>query len=60
MVGLIVAEAHLRLSSVIEWLDTTVRVIESIGLGTHLVAYSGILFLASLVFIVWRMTRAYP
>jgi hypothetical protein len=58
MVGLILAEGHLRLLSGIGWLNDTIRVFDSIGLGSHLAAYSAVLFLVLIMFIVWRMTRA--
>ena len=57
MVGLILAEAHYRLSSGIEWLDSTIRVIDSIGLGLHLLGYMMVLIMLSIMCIVWRMTR---
>jgi len=57
MVGLILAEAHYRLSSGIEWLDSTIRVIDSIGLGLHLLGYMMIIIMLTITFIVWRMTR---
>ena len=57
MVGLLLMEAHYRLSLSIEWLDNTIRVFDSIGLGSHLAAYSAVLLLVFITFIVWRMTR---
>ena len=56
MVGLILAEAHYRLSSGIEWLDSTIRVIDSIGLGLHLLGYMMIIIMLTIMFIAWRMT----
>ena len=58
MVGLVLAEAHYRLTLGIEWLDSTVRVIDSIGLGLHLLGYMMILIMLTITLIVWRMTRA--
>ena len=58
MVGLVLAEAHYRLTLSIEWLDSTVRVIDSIGLGLHLLGYMMILIMLTITLIVWRMTRA--
>ena len=57
MVGLILAEAHYRLSSGIEWLDSTIRVIDSIGLGLHLLGYMMIIIMLTITLTVWRMTR---
>ena len=56
MVGLILAEVHYRLSLGIEWLDDTIRIFNSIGLGSHLAAYSAGLFMLTIMFIAWRMT----
>ncbi len=58
MMGLILAEAHYRLSLGIEWLDSTIRIIDSVGLTSHLVAYSAMLFMVFIVLTVWRMTRS--
>ena len=52
------AEVHLRLLLGVEWMDSTLRVIDSVGLGSHLAAYGAGLFLLFIMFIVWRMTRA--
>jgi len=57
MVGLILAEAHYRLSLGIEWLDSTIRVIDSIGLGLHLLGYMMVLIMLAIMLTVWRMTR---
>ena len=58
MVGLLLMEAHYRLSSGIGWLDDTIRIFDSIGLGSHLAAYSAVLFLVLIMLVVWCMTRA--
>jgi len=58
MVGLILAEAHYRLSSGIEWLDSTIRVIDSIGLGLHMLGYMMVLIMLTIMLTVWRMTRS--
>jgi len=52
------AEVHLRLLLGVEWMDSTLRVIDSVGLGSHLAAYGAGLFLLFIMFTVWRMTRA--
>ena len=58
LVGLIVAEANYRLSLGIEWLDSTIRIIDSIGLTSHLAAYIAVVFMVFIVIYVWRMTRS--
>ena len=58
LVGLIVAEANYRLSLGIEWLDSTIRIIDSVGLTSHLAAYSAVVFMVFIVIYVWRMTRS--
>jgi len=58
MVGLVLAEAHYRLTLGIEWLDSTIRIIDAIGLGLHLLGYMMILIMLTITLIVWRMTRA--
>jgi len=58
LVGLIVAEANYRLSLGIEWLDSTIRIIDSVGLASHLAGYSAVVFMVFIMFTVWRMTRS--
>jgi len=41
----------------IEWLDGNIKVIDSIGLGLHLLGYMMIIIMLTITFIVWRMTR---
>jgi len=57
MMGLLMAESHYRLSLGIEWLDSTVRVIDSVGLVSHIAGYISALFVVVLLITVWRMTR---
>ena len=57
MVGLLLAEVSYRLSDAIEWMDNTVRVIDSVGLTSHLAGYSAVVFMVFIVIYVWRMTR---
>ena len=57
LVGLVLAEANYRLSLGIEWLDNTIRIIDSVGLTSHLAAYSAVVFMVFIVIYVWRMTR---
>ena len=57
MVGLLLAEVSYRLSDAIEWMDNTVRVIDSVGLGSHLAAYGAGLFMGCIVLTVWVKTR---
>ena len=57
MVGLLLMEAHLYLSAFIERLQFLV-VVESLGLGLHLIGYMMILIMLTITLIVWRMTRA--
>ena len=58
IVGLLMAESHYRLSLGIEWLDNTVRVIDSIGLGLHLLGYMMVIIMFTITLLVWRMTRS--
>ena len=57
LVGLILAEANYRLSLGIEWLDSTIRIIDSVRLTSHLAGYSAVVFMVFIVIYVWRMTR---
>ena len=57
MMGLLMAESHYRLSLGVEWLDNTVRVIDSVGLVSHIAGYISALFVVVLLITVWRMTR---
>ena len=57
MVGLLLMEAHLYLSAFIERLQFLV-VLESLGLGVHLLGYMMTIIMFTIMFIVWRMTRA--
>ena len=56
--GLLMAESHYRLSLGIEWLDSTIKIIDSIGLGLHLLGYMMIIIMFTITLLVWRMTRA--
>ena len=58
IVGLLMAESHYRLSLGIEWLDNTVRVIDSIGLGLHLLGYMMVIIMFTITLLVWRMPRS--
>jgi len=58
IVGLILAEAHYRLVAAIEWLDSTITLIDSIGLGLHLLGYMMIIIMLTIMLTVWRMTRS--
>ena len=58
MMGLLMAESHYRLSLGIEWLDSTIKIIDSIGLGLHLLGYMMIIIMFTITLLVWRMTRA--
>ena len=57
MMGLLMAESHYRLSLGIEWLDSTIKIIDSIGLGLHLLGYMMIIIMFTITLLVWRMTR---
>ena len=57
MVGLLLMEANLYLSAFIERLQFLV-VLESLGLGVHLLGYMMIFIMLTITLIVWRMTRA--
>ena len=57
MVGLLLMEADLYLSAFIERLQFLV-VLESLGLGVHLLGYMMTIIMFTIMFIVWRMTRA--
>ena len=57
MVGLLLMEANLYLSAFIERLQFLV-VLESLGLGVHLLGYMMTIIMFTIMFIVWRMTRA--
>ena len=57
LVGLILAEANYRLLLGVAWLDDTVRIIDSVGLTSHLAGYSAVVFMVFIVIYVWRMTR---
>jgi len=57
MVGLLLMEANLHLSAFIERLQFLV-VLESLGLGVHLLGYMMTIIMFTIMFIVWRMTRA--
>jgi len=50
-------EANLHLSAFIERLQFLV-VLESLGLGVHLLGYMMTIIMFAIMFIVWRMTRA--
>jgi len=41
----------------IEWLDNKIRVIDSIGLGLHIIGYMMIIIMLTIMLTVWRMTR---
>ena len=57
MVGLLLMEANLYLSAFIERLQFLV-VLESLGLGVHLLGYMMTIIMFTIMFIVWRMTRS--
>ena len=57
MVGLLLMEANLHLSAFIERLQFLV-VLESLGLGVHLLGYMMTIIMFTIMFVVWRMTRA--
>ena len=57
MVGLLLMEANLHLSAFIERLQFLV-VLESLGLGVHLLGYMMTIIMFTIMFIVWRMTRS--
>ena len=57
MVGLLLMEANLYLSAFIERLQFLV-VLESLGLGVHLLGYMMTIIMFTIMFVVWRMTRA--
>ena len=57
MVGLLLMEADLYLSAFIERLQFLV-VLESLGLGVHLLGYMMTIIMFTIMFIVWRMTRS--
>ena len=57
MVGLLLMEADLYLSAFIERLQFLV-VLESLGLGVHLLGYMMTIIMFTIMFVVWRMTRA--
>jgi len=50
-------EANLYLSAFIERLQFLV-VLESLGLGVHLLGYMMTIIMFVIMFVVWRMTRA--
>ena len=56
MVGLLLMEANLYLSAFIERLQFLV-VLESLGLGVHLLGYMMTIIMFAIMFVVWRMTR---
>ena len=57
MVGLLLMEADLYLSAFIERLQFLV-VLESLGLGVHLLGYMMTIIMFTIMLVVWRMTRA--
>ena len=57
MMGLLMAESHYRLSLGIEWLDSTIKIIDSLGVVSHIAGYISALFVVVLLITVWRMTR---
>ena len=57
MFGLLLMEANLYLSAFIERLQFLV-VLESLGLGVHLLGYMMTIIMFTIMFIVWRMTRS--
>ena len=57
MVGLLLMEANLYLSAFIERLQFLV-VLESLGLGVHLLGYMMTIIMFTIMLVVWRMTRA--
>ena len=57
MVGLLLMKANLYLSAFIDRLQFLV-VLESLGLGVHLLGYMMTIIMFTIMFVVWRMTRA--
>ena len=57
MVALLLMEANLHLAAFIERLQFLV-VLESLGLGVHLLGYMMTIIMFTIMLVVWRMTRA--
>ena len=56
MVALLLAEANRYFIMACEWLEI-IKIIDTMGIGMHIISYACIVSFTLLTFYVWRMTR---